>query len=80
MVIHGVWKCWMRGRRREEDRGRKEMERGEEKKWMEERASTRTHALRARADGLFRELHARVVCSSAQIGLCLRPNFRTVQA
>jgi len=44
MVIHGVWKCWMRGRRREEERRRKEMERGEEEKWMEERTSTRTGA------------------------------------
>ena len=70
----------MRGRRREEERRRKEMERGEEKKWMEERASTRTHAWRARVVGLFREWRVRVMCASVQIGLCLRPNFRTVQA
>ena len=55
MVIHGVWKCWMRGRRREEERKRKEIERGEEKKCGEGRKSARTRACRARTDGLFRE-------------------------
>ena len=41
----------MRGRRREEERGRKEMERGEEKRRVEGRTSARTHAWRVRADG-----------------------------
>ena len=44
------------------------MERGEEKKWMEERASTRTHAWRARVVGLFREWRVRVMCACAQVG------------
>ena len=97
MVIHGVWKCWMWGRRREEEMRRKEMERGEEKKCGEGRKSARTHAWRTSADGgvmdatrtrtecvrvngLFQEWRVRVMCASAQIGLCQRHNVGAAQA
>ena len=72
MVIHGVWKCWMRGRRREEERRRKELERGEEKKsgWEKE-IRAYAHMARARRwliSRVARTRHVRV-CAS---GVCAR--------
>ena len=71
MVIHGVWKCWMKGRRGKEERRKKEIEREEEKKCGEGRKSARTRACRVRGWFILRVVRTRHVRVRAS-GVCAR--------